>query len=590
MKRVLLGILAGLGGLVLLSLVAIFVISLIVVRQDPLPDRVIVEVDLRKPLVETSPADPLLLALEGRRTRVRDVVEGLHRAAADDRVEGLLVRGGDGVGGWAVTEEVRNAVLAFRESGKPAWYHADSFGEVAPAQGAVHLATAFDHVVIQPSADVGLAPLVLEMPFLRNALDRLEIDPRFQARHEYKDAVALFTDTGFSEASEEALLALLETLEGRLVDGLVEGRGLSVEAARRAVREGPWSAAEGLDMGIVDELEYEAATREALQDLTDGAEFASLRLYRDRSPGIWDRGPRVALVYGVGVIQRGEGAGFDLLGGSAMGAHTVARHLREAAERPGVEAILFRVDSPGGSWIASDQIRHEVRRARDAGIPVVVSMGNSAASGGYLISLDADRIVAQPSTVTGSIGVAGGKLVVRDFMAEWGVDWDQVSLGEEEPGGFSTATGDFSEAEWERFGEQMDRVYDGFVDHVARGRGMDRDVAEAASRGRVWTGAHALDQGLVDRMGGFPEALDEIRELLELEADEPLRVSVFPGEPGLLDLLLDEDFRGGIRGGEGSVASGLLRGIQFLRGVAMLGEEGVRPGVVRSPPLGVPGS
>ncbi|TVP79412.1 MAG: signal peptide peptidase SppA [Gemmatimonadales bacterium] len=592
MKRALIGILAGLGALVAVSLLVLVVVSLIVVRQDPLPERVILEVDLRKPLVETSPTDPLLLALEGRKTRVRDVVEGLHRAAADDRVEGLLVRGGDGVGGWAITEEVRNAVLHFRESGKPAWYHADSFGEVVPAQGAVYLASAFERVTIHPSADVGLAPLVLEMPFLRGALDSLGIDPRFQARHEYKDAVHLFTESGFTEESREALLAVLETLEGRLVEGLVEGRGLGAEAAREAVRGGPWSAAEGLEMGLVDELAYESGVRDALREATEDAEFASLALYRDRTRGTWERGSRVALVYANGAIQRGEGGGFDPLGGGAsMGGDAVARHVREAAERPGVEAILLRVDSPGGSWIGSDQIRHEVERAREAGIPVVVSMGNAAASGGYVISLDADRIVAQPTTLTGSIGVAGGKLVVRDFMARWGIDWDQVSLGEEEPGGFATTTGDFTPEEWERFGEQMDRVYDDFVDHVARGRGMERDEAEAVSRGRVWTGADALELGLVDRMGGFPEALEEIRELLELDVDEPLRVTVFPAEPGLLEILLSEDFRGGIRAGDGSLLEGVVRGLRVLQGLGELGRDGmISPGAVRTAPVEVPGS
>ncbi len=585
MKRTIGIILASIVGIVLLGALFIAALSWAIFSPEPLPDRIVLELDLNRGIVEAVPDDPFLMLLERRQLRVRDVVNVLHRASEDERVVGLWVRGGNPLGGWAVTEEIRDAVLHFRAADKPAVFFAETFGELTPAHGGYHLATAFDEIIMQPSGDLGIAPLSVEAPFIRDALDRLDIIPRFDGRWEYKDAADMLERDGFSDDSREAMTSLLTHLQGRMLEGMSEGRGLSADEALERLAGGPYGARRAQELGLVDRLGYRDESRDAMTDrVGDDATTIGLTRYRDRGELAWNRGTRVALIYGVGPIQRGQSE-FSPFGSGGLASGTVARSIRQAAEDPSVRAILFRVDSPGGSYVASDEVRREVRRARDNGTPVVVSMGNAAASGGYLISVDANRIVAQPNTITGSIGVVAGKLVTEEFFERFGIHWDQVTLAEDGVGGFFSSVQDFSESDWEHLQRSLDRIYDEFVDYVAEGRGMDPAAVDAVARGRVWTGVEALEAGLVDELGGFPAALGQIREILELEPDAPMRLTVYPTEPTLLQLFMDEG-----RGIEAraSAPSRLLRGT--VRLLTLLGSDGWgEPATVRMPELRTPG-
>jgi protease-4 len=605
MKQNLIRALAALGGLVLLG--GVFMIALVWAvlsgGAERLPDRFVLEMDLREGVVDYLGDDPLLVALEGRRLRLRDLVESLEAAAADPRVQGLRVIGGSALGGWALTDELRDAIVAFRESGKPTIHFAETFGEFVPAQGAYHLATAFEEVVLQPSGDLGLSPLSVEAPFLRDALAKLEINPQFRARREYKDAADLFTRTGFSPASKEALTALLETFTDGLVDGMQAGRGLSADSARGLIARGPWSAGEALEAGLVDRLGYldeawagfearihaYASTEDSASDSASdlpSVPVRSVRAYRDA--GFPDSGglgagaaTRVALIHGVGEIQMGRGGELFQSGGFRAG--LVADAIRSASEDPSIRAILFRVDSPGGSYVASDLVRHELQRARGKGIPVVVSMGNAAASGGYMVALEADRIVAQPSTVTGSIGVLAGKFAVEEFLGRFGVTLDRIDLGDA-PSGFTTL-GAFTPEDLARLDRSLDRIYEDFVGHVARGRGLSFEDAEAVARGRVWSGRDAMALGLVDALGGYRVAQDEVRSLLDLPADERLALIPFPEERTLFQLLLEEARGGGAIQARGGA---IRRGVETIRWwVSVMQAPGLE---VRSTPLRFPGS
>ncbi len=590
MKRAIVAVLAALGGLVILGFLFIFALSWAVLAPTPLPSSVVLELDLEEGIIEGAPSDPFTLALQRSRLQTVRVVETLERAADDDRVVGLLVRGGQAPGGWATTQELRDAVIHFRESGKPAVLFAQTFGEFAPGQAGYYFATAFDEILLQPSGDVGLLPLTLEAPFFRGALDRLDVEPRFDRRWEYKDATEIFTREGFSDPSREASQALLESLLESMVEGIAQGRSLPADSVRALVAAGPFMARDALEAGLVDRLAYLDDAREQLLEAGgDRTERLAFARYSERDGRVWNRGPRVALIYGSGTIVQGR-SGFDpFTGGSSFAASTVAGHLRAAIEDETVRAILFRVDSPGGSYVASDVVRRELIRAREKGKPVVVSMGNTAASGGYLVSTDAARIVAHPATLTGSIGVLAGKFVTGDLAERLGITWDRIEAGGEST--FFSGFEDFSEREWERFQEYLDRVYDEFVGMVADGRGMDRAQVDQVARGRVWTGRDALEVGLVDDLGGFRTALAAVREELELEPDVRLNVTTFPAERTLFQLLMEDGFQVTAatvlagRAAEGPWVEALR---PLLRQAEALGVLGGAAHPVRMPPLEIP--
>jgi protease IV len=617
MKRFLLLALASVGALVIVGFVLIVFLFASFLGDAPpsTPDRFVLELDLTRGIATAPATDPFSLAFDRGRLDLTGVVSALHRAADDDRVLGLRVKGGSAVGGWAVTDELRDAVVHFGASGKPTQLFAETFGELAPAQGAYHLATAFDEIVLQPSGEVGLAGLSLEAPFVGGLLDRYDVETFFEARGEYKDAVELFTRTGFSGPSREALEAVLRSLRQGLVEGIAEGRSMPADSALALLAAGPFSADQAVAAGLVDRLGYadeavsgfdarvdpdrpapELADPERPGD-PDPLPTVGVSRYLAATGGTWSRGTRVAIVHGTGTIERGSSPGFDPLGGgSAFAASRVASHLREAAEDPSVRAIIFRVDSPGGSWVASDVVRREVVRAREAGIPVVVSMGNAAASGGYLVSVSADRIVAHPSTLTGSIGVVAGRVGLDGLLARYGITFDAVDLGDAHA--FYGLEGDLAPEDLAWLEREVDRIYGDFVELVAEGRGMTRGQADEAAQGRVWTGRDALDQGLVDALGGLPVAVAEARELAGLEPDAPVELRPFPAEKTLFELFMDEARgesmvtagAGGAPAGAARVTLGaVVRGA--VRVLARLGQEGA-PATTRTemPPLRIPGS
>ena len=537
-RRVLLIILASLGGLALLFFMGLIVIASIVsLTREGVPRTTVLELDLERGVQEHIPDDPLSAALGDRALTVRDVVDALHRARDDDRVHAVVARIGGGGMGFARAEEIRDAVLAFRESGKPAVVFSETFGEFGPGHSGYYLATAFDRIYLQPSGDVGLAGLVAEGMFLSGTLDKLDVEPRIEQRYEYKNAANTFNETEFTEAHAEATGRVLESMFENLVSGIAQGREMDQASVSALIDRGPFVAGEALQAGLVDRLAYRDEVYDSLRaEFGDRTRFLYAKRYLDRAGRPHRRGPTVALIYGVGAVVRGDG-GFNPLTGTSMASDRVTRAFREAIEDDDVTAIVFRVDSPGGSYVASDAIWRETIRARDAGKPVIVTMGDVAASGGYFVAIDADRIIAQPSTITGSIGVLGGKMVTTGLWDQVGVSWDELTVG-----GNATiwsSISDYTPEEFARTEAILDRIYDDFTGKVAAGRGMTQEDVHEIARGRIWTGVDAQRVGLVDDLGGFTTALFHARELTGLEPDDDIRVRVFPERRTLLESLLD---------------------------------------------------
>ena len=496
-------------------------------RQRTAP--LILELDLTEGIAEGPPADPVSAVLSMRRSRVADVLDGLRRARSDQRVKALVVKVGGRPIGLATVQEIRRAVEEFGDAGKLTVAWAETFGEFSAGNLPYYLATAFDTVFLQPSGDLGLTGIAMERLFLRGALDHLGVDVQVAKRHEYKSAAEQLTERSFSGPAREATERLAESVVGQLTEAISERRRIDPAEVRKLIDRGPFLAEQAHQAGLVDELGYrdEVYARVRKQAGQD-ALFVHLGRYQ-RSRALAERARRlpnpkqrhVALIYATGPIRRGR-SGRGLMSGGAMGSDTISAALRAAANDGGARAIVLRVNSPGGSYVASDTIWREVVRARNAGKPVVVSMGDVAASGGYYIAMGADAIVAQPGTVTGSIGVLSGKPVLGGLLGRAGVTTDSVTEGAHS-GMFGT-TRPFSEEEWALVNGWLDHIYADFTGKVAAGRRMSADRVHELARGRVWTGADALANGLVDEIGGLDRAAAIARRRAGLPAAAPLRI------------------------------------------------------------------
>lgn len=485
----------------------------------------VLELDLTEGLTEGPPADPLSAILSMRKARLADVLSGLKRAGKDPRVKALIVKIGTQPLGLGMVQELRQAVTRFRSAGKLTVAFAETFGEFGAGTVPYYLASAFERVYLQPSGDVGLTGVSLEQRFLRGALGKLGVEYQIGQRHEYKTAANTFTQDHMTEAHRESMGRITESITEQVVAGVAEGRGLDPAGVRELIDRGPFIGAEAVEAGLVDRMAYRDEVYDEVKQVA-GAD--SLLLYVGR----YARGPiarklphpgeqTVALVHGTGPIRLGRSGRSPLGGGGAMGSDTVCAALRAARRDEHVKAVVFRVESPGGSYVASDAIWREVVLTRRAGKPIVVSMGDVAASGGYMVSMAADAIVAQPGTLTGSIGVFGGKAVIGGLLEKIGVSSEMV--GEGANAGMFSSTNAFSEAQWARVNAWLDRVYDDFVNKVAEGRGLSRERAHELAKGRVWTGADAQAGGLVDELGGLEDALNLAREKAGLPSDAPVR-------------------------------------------------------------------
>ncbi|MBE1534599.1 signal peptide peptidase SppA [Actinomadura algeriensis] len=504
------------------------VVNVIKQARDRRTGPLILELDLTEGIVETAPADPISALMSMRRTHLRDVLDGLRRARSDARVRALVVKITGGLG-LALAQELRESVQALRDAGKHTVAWAETFGEGGRGNVPFYLATAFDEVYLQPTGDVGLTGVAMEEPFFGGALEKAGVRPLFAARHEYKTMANTFMEKAYTPEHEESSRRLVASAGEQLAAGIAAARNLPVEKVRELVDRGPLLADEALEEGLVDHLGYRDEVYAALRKrFGDEAQLRYVARY-NRTQGLAKKLPQpgrqdvVALINGQGPIRLGRsGRGGPLpSSGPAMGSDTVGAAFRAAVKDAHVKAIVFRVNSPGGSAVASDSIWREVALARRAGKPVIVSMGDVAASGGYYVAMGADVIFAQPGTITGSIGVVVGKAVVSDLLDRIGIGMGSVADGDHAR--MFSSTKEFSESEWERINASLDRIYDDFTAKVAQGRGLSRERVHELARGRVWTGADAREGGLVDELGGLEAALELARKKGGLAADAPIR-------------------------------------------------------------------
>jgi protease-4 len=471
----------------------------------------ILELDLTDGLPEGPVTDPLAAIMARRKTQLPDILEGLRRAREDDRVRALVAKVGGGRIGLARMQEIREAVSRLRESGKLTVAWAETFGEFTGGNVPYYLATAFDRIYLQPSGTVGITGVAVEHLFLHDALAKLGISFQSGKRYEYKSAADQLTERGFTGPAREATERLAASVAEQISAAIAERRGKTAEDARALLDRGPFLAQEALSEGLVDVLGYRdevyaAVRKQAGKDATLQyvARYQRAHLLTQRARKLPNPRERfIAVIYASGPIRQGR-SNRSPLGSSAMGSDTVTAALRQARSDDRVRGVVLRVNSPGGSAVASDTIWREVVRVRAKGKPVVVSMSDVAASGGYYIAMAADVIVAQPGTITGSIGVIMGKPVLEQAYERAGITTDSVTVGAGAT--MFNPAHPFTQDEWDRINTWLDAIYNDFTHKAAEGRRMPVERMHELARGRVWTGADAAANGLVDELGGMAAA------------------------------------------------------------------------------------
>ena len=531
MRRAFVIFMAVIGGITMLFALILAGVGVWIWQSAPdsaIADASLLKLELAGTLPDGQSADPLAALLADPTPGLRGTVEAIDRAAADPRIAGLIVDMSQARPTLAAAQELRAAIKRFRAAGKYTAAFADSFSEHDRATQAYFLAAAFERIWMQPSGSLDVAGFRSETPFFADLLKTIGVQPDFSQRHEFKGASDSFRLNRMDPNIRKMLTGLLEDLHRQTVEGLAESRRLEPASVAAAIARAPLFADEALDRKLIDRVGYRdqliATARQALGGGNPTLDFA--RYAAETKPAAPAEEARIIAVIGVrGPIHRGKSPESGL-GGDGAYADSISEAIDRAARDRRVAAILLRVDSPGGSYIASDTIWRSVKMARAAGKKVVASMGGVAASGGYFVAMAADQIVAEPATITGSIGVVGGKFVVSPLLEKLGVHVDNIETAPN--AGFYSPTRSFTPDQRARFEEMLDRIYADFTSRVALDRKINPAKMDSLARGRVWTGAQAVELGLVDSLGGLEEAVAAVRKLAELPDADEFPVVAYP--------------------------------------------------------------
>ena len=552
------GTIAGIFGFfILLFLIFMFfgLLGALSSVGEKTPDKVLT-LDLRTPMIDHSIGESLFG--ESRKSVV-DTVYALNRAKKDKSVKGVFIRAENFGMAPASAEELRLALLDFKTSDKFVIAHAQGFESTSLMS--YQAVSAADEIWMQDTTGFAVSGMRSESEFFGGVMEKFDADPEFFQFHEYKNAVNSYTRKDFTEAHREATTSYLTSIYDNAVAQIAEDRSMTVPGLSQVLSAAPHSAETALEAGMVDKLgqleEAKDYIRKKVGD--DKIAFTKISSY---GPGTTTGKNTIAFIGGQGAVLPGKSSGGSLFSqGITMGGDTVSAGFDAAIKDKKVKAIVFRVSSPGGSPAASDQILAAADRARDVGKPVIISMGQYAASGGYYVAAHADHIVALPQTITGSIGVYGGKIALEGTFDKVGYNIEGITVGGEYAGVYSVDT-PFSPSQAEAYRGQLQDIYDDFTTRVANGRDLPLERVKEIAKGRVWTGAQAKDIGLVDELGGIMTAIDAAKKLAEIDADEKVRIKVFPRQKSIEDQI-NELFSGSAQ---------LAQDVQTLQEIAALPE------------------
>jgi len=559
-----------LGFAFVLSIAGFILLYLFFGREPAVPSNATLVLRIGGALTEVAPAD-VVGYLRGVKTpTVRSVVDNLRKAKVDRRVRAVLLKPtGFDSPFWGKVQEIRDAVLDFKTSGKPVYAYLQYAGDRE-----YYLATAADKVFLMPSSPLDLNGIATYEVFLRGTLDKVGAYADLHHIGDFKTAPNTFTEKGYTAAHKEMDQSLNRDLYEQLVRGIADGRKKSDTEVRKLLDEGPFLPENALHVGLVDDVVYEDQVDDKLQGARgddngrriDGDDYARVST---ASVGL-NKGPRIAVIYAAGTISDGK-SGYDPVNGAVVGSDTLIEDIRQARHDGSVRAIVLRIDSPGGSAAASDAIWRELMIAKNerADRPMVASMSDLAASGGYYIAMAAQVIVAQPSTLTGSIGIFGGKIVTGGVYEKLGARIEATSIGRHAE--IDSPVRPYNDEELGKLKEQLQAFYDQFVEKAATSRHSTPEKIDALAQGRVWTGRQAKQNGLVDTLGGLESAIAVAKERAKIPPESEVEVVVYPARKSFYEILTDQF------GGSGeqmavsawlsaNLSKGELEGLRVMRG------------------------
>ena len=509
-----------------ISATCVFLLMFAAGTAPTIPDDAALYLKLQAPWEEIERVD-LLNAFGTPQPTLRDIIATIHRAKRDTRIKTLVIQPEVEGALWGQLQELHAAIDDFRSSGKPVVAYLE-----AGTSQEYYLASAANKVILMPAGEIDLSGLATYELFFRGALDKLGVFPDLLHIGDYKTYSNTFNEKGYTPAHREMDRSLNKDWFDQLVAAISAGRKRPDADIRKLIDGGPYLAEDAKKAGLVDELGYEDQIDDAppVQGLRR-VEGETYQRAMDYSSGLG--GERIALLYAVGTIASGKSS-FDAPGGQVLGSDTFASWVRKVRVDPSIRAIVIRIDSPGGSAIASDVIWRELMLTRDVK-PVIVSMGDVAASGGYYMAVPANVIVAEPGTITGSIGVVTGKFVVKDGLDKLGIGVDSVSDGKNAE--INSPFKPFSKDERAKIEEQLQSTYELFLSRVAQGRHSTPAKIDTMAQGRVWTGRQAKDLGLVDELGGLDAAVQVARDRAKIDPKKSIQLVVYPARRSVFDVL-----------------------------------------------------
>jgi protease-4 len=522
------------------SVVAFALLYLLIGREPSISPNATLVLRVGGNLAEVAPAD-VVGYLRGVRTpSIRSLVDNLRKAKVDRRVRAVLLKPtGFESPYWGKVQELRDGLIDFRKSGKPVYAFLEYGGDRE-----YYLATAADRIFLMPSSPLDLTGVATYQLFLRGTLDKIGVFPDLHHIGDYKTAPNVFTEKGYTPAQKQMDLALNRDLYDQIVAGIAAGRRKSDAEVRDLIDQGPFLPEDALRAGLVDDVAYEDQVDDKLRGdlprrVVDTDEYARVSA---TSLGL-NKGPRIAVVYAAGTITGGR-SGYDPVNGAVVGADTLIEYIRQVRRDGSVRAIVLRIDSPGGSATASDAIWRELMIARNerADRPIVASMSDLAASGGYYIAVAAQSIVAQPSTLTGSIGIFGGKFVTGGTYEKLGAHVGSTSIGKRAE--MESPVRPFNQDEVQKLNAELQSFYDQFVEKVAQSRHSTPERIDRLAQGRVWTGLQASQNGLVDALGGLDRAIAVAKERAKIPPTVEVELVVYPPRKSFYELVADQ-FSGG---------------------------------------------